>query len=109
MSGISLYCRGCHQYRPRYQFRADQNGLCRCCDPPVRSKVCRECGEDRPIGEYHVDRKARDGRRPVCRHCRNPHHKASYQARKQERGALRRTRRGENRSILSRLIASPWA
>lgn len=107
MSGISLFCRGCKTYRPRYQFRRDHDGFCRCCDPPVAAKRCKQCGNERKITDYHIDRKARDGRRPVCKHCRNEHHQQCYEARKN--GDVRRTTRGDNATLLHRLISTPWA
>ncbi|MFW6076626.1 MAG: hypothetical protein ACOC71_02640 [Hyphomicrobiales bacterium] len=107
MSGISIYCRGCRAYRPRYQFAADHGGLCRCCRPPVAAKTCRQCGVERPIDEYHIDRKARDGRRSTCRHCRNPYHHRCYEQRKRE--DVRRAGQAANRSLIQRLIVAPWA
>lgn len=109
MSGIYFFCRGCKEYRPRYEFARRRIGMCRVCHPPVEAKTCKTCGHDRPIDEYHVDRKARDGHRPVCKRCRNAHDRRSYAQTKRTEQGVRRTDRSENRSLLFRLIASPWA
>lgn len=36
-----------------------------------QSKECRECGETKPLEEFHVDRRGIGGRKAICRDCRN--------------------------------------
>lgn len=48
------------------------------------SKVCRRCGEAKPLDEYGVDRHKRDGRHTQCQACRRAH-RAEYRAARRRR------------------------
>lgn len=38
-------------------------------EPLPETKTCTRCGEDKPLGEYYKDPRARDGRQSECTHC----------------------------------------
>ena len=33
-------------------------------------KTCTKCGEEKPLDGYHVSRRAKDGRQPICKPCK---------------------------------------
>lgn len=105
MSGIYLKCRTCNLYRPRREFRPNHNGHCRVCDPPASAKRCLACGFDKPIGEFHVDRHSRDGRRNECMLCRNDGKRREWHRRKR----AGRNHERFNDDHVQRLIVSSWA
>ena len=37
--------------------------------PIVIAKLCRRCGQTKPLGEYHRNRNTRDGRQSQCKTC----------------------------------------
>lgn len=37
--------------------------------PPSPSKSCKHCHKDKPLSSYYIDRKAKDGRRNICKVC----------------------------------------
>jgi hypothetical protein len=42
------------------------------------TKVCRECGEKKPLDAFHRNPQARDGRHPRCADCKNGYFKRRY-------------------------------
>lgn len=59
-------------------------------------KICRTCGEERPLSDFHVSRNRHDGRDVVCRFCRRTERAARY--RRDPEGAQRRTREWNERN-----------
>jgi hypothetical protein len=41
-------------------------------------KLCKHCGLEKPLDDFYVDRKARDGRRPDCKVCNLARRRAKY-------------------------------
>ena len=41
-------------------------------------KRCKHCGIEKPLDDFYVDRKARDGRRPDCKACNLAARRAKY-------------------------------
>lgn len=44
----------------------------------TESQVCKKCGIDKPLGEYHRDHRTTNRKRTVCRECRNAHKRATH-------------------------------
>lgn len=57
------------------------------------TKVCRKCGETKPLDDYTIDTRYRDGRYPWCAACR----RAWRQARKERQYELHRNWKDQNR------------
>lgn len=53
----------------------------------VITKVCTNCGEDKPLAEYRkYAGRSKDGHRPICKVCQNAYDR-EYRAKKKEEGA----------------------
>lgn len=66
--GISSDCRDCRNnaYKLYYEKHLKRSTVK--VDPP-EFKVCRTCGERKPISEYRKSCKSADGRQTVCKEC----------------------------------------
>lgn len=56
-------------------------------------KTCRACGESKPLTDYHIERRVKDGRRAICKRCehaRIAEQRRSSQAAAKHRAAARR-------------------
>ena len=79
-------------------------------EPPL--KRCSACGELKPLTEFHLKRKARDGRQSRCRPCNIERNKQWYRENPEARGrrldSYAKARRQENhRRILDYLREHP--
>lgn len=70
---------------------------------PDGLRICKMCGEGKPITEYHADRGGTDGYRAQCKPCRNKYMSGYYEANRDARMAYeqdRRTNRAEHMRAL---------
>ena len=47
-------------------------------------KVCKKCGENKPLSEYHKKKQSKDGHESACKVCRNAERKAYYEANREK-------------------------
>lgn len=46
----------------------------------TQTKVCSKCGVEKEVGEFHANRRTKDGKRALCKACVREHNKARYAA-----------------------------
>lgn len=59
-------------------------------------KVCTKCGEEKPLEEFHVDRRGKDGRQAQCKPCKLAAGRTSYRKHREKKLAYQRQYRAEN-------------
>lgn len=65
---LTLVCSGTHVSVPGGAVALQ---LAPVVEDPEMERVCRECGEAKPLDAYSADRRGRNGRRRLCRECDN--------------------------------------
>lgn len=77
-TGLSSWCKICQRTAQKKRDEAKKAAERRAAAPPpdqadtgdqAETKVCTQCGEEKPIGEFHRDWK--QGRKSACKACRN--------------------------------------
>lgn len=43
----------------------------------METKVCKKCGKEKPLSEYNVNKKAKDGLQSYCKECQSEYFKAN--------------------------------
>ena len=61
-------------------------------DGPLLKKACKTCGEVKCLSDFHVDRRAKDGRCGICKWCRQAAKRAWEKANRLRINARRRRR-----------------
>lgn len=59
-------------------------------------RICKACGEGKPLSEYHADKGGTDGYRAQCKPCRNSYMAGYYDANREARVDYERNRRTNN-------------
>lgn len=50
----------------------------------MQTKICKECGEEKPISEFYFNFIYKDGYMPICKECQKLKSKKQYQERKEK-------------------------
>lgn len=70
---------------------------------PAGLRICKACGEGKPLTEYHADKGGTDGYRAQCKPCRNAYMAGYYGANRDARMAYEQDRRTNNADHLRAL------
>ena len=57
----------------------------------IKSKVCKECGREKPVDEFYQNFIYKDGLMPICKDCQRLKSKIQYET-KRERYLLNETK-----------------
>lgn len=63
----------------------------------MSTKPCTQCGEEKPLAEFHRDKRGKGGRRSNCKACQSIRGRALYQADREKRLAYRKAHHAANR------------
>ena len=54
----------------------------------VKTKVCKKCGQELPLDQFHMNDNCKDGHLNVCKKCKNSHDKLRNQIKKESQSGI---------------------
>ena len=66
--GMASYCRKCAHLRVQLKSSAKKMGT-KFSQVSLLDKVCKDCGERKPLREFYMSSHSQDGKTPFCKNC----------------------------------------